>query len=56
MVVKYLKNYWKKIKKKINFVFGDLEKRININHDNKYADFINKYFDEITFAMCLKCL
>jgi len=40
-------------KETINFVFEkyDLEK-----HGNKYGDFINKYYDEVTFAMCLDCL
>jgi hypothetical protein len=45
-------------KENINFVFDyeqyDLEEYQK--NGNKYADFINKYNNEVTFAMCLGCL
>lgn len=39
-------------KQQINFVFDHNQKNVG----NKYADFINKYETEVTFAMCLGCL
>lgn len=38
-------------KENIHFVFDHDQKNIG----NKYADFINKYDTEVTFAMCLGC-
>ncbi len=40
-------------KNNINFVFDYEQYQKN---GNKYGDFINKYDNDVTFAMCLTCL
>ncbi len=41
-------------KDRINFVFTDY--KLFDKYGNKYGDFINKHFDEVTHALCLSCL
>jgi hypothetical protein len=45
-------------KENINFVFDHEQYHLEEYQKNgsKYGDFINKYYDEVTFAMCLGCL
>jgi hypothetical protein len=43
-------------KEKINFIFEKYDSEKFKKHGNKYGDFINKYYNEVTFAMCLDCL
>ena len=43
-------------KENINFVFDKYSDEGHKKHGNKYADFINKYHNEVTHAMCLECL
>jgi hypothetical protein len=45
-------------KENINFVFDYEQYHLEEYHKNgnKYGDFVNKYHNEVTFAMCLKCL
>jgi hypothetical protein len=45
-------------KENINFVFDKEQYHLEEykKNGNKYGDFINKYSDEVTLAMCLDCL
>jgi hypothetical protein len=45
-------------KENINFVFDITQYHLEEyqKNGNKYADFINKYEDEVTSVMCLQCL
>ena len=45
-------------KENINFIFDFEQYHLEEyqKNGNKYGDFINKYYNEVTFAMCLGCL